>query len=81
MAVTIAVMSYRGLTSLIESLDFNPPPEVKIKIFDALLEDALQIAKSLEEKKEVDVFVSAGANGLPGSKERPFSMPKVIPPS
>lgn len=62
MAVTIAVMSYSGLTSLIKGLSYDAPPEVKIEIYNAILEDSLQVAKSLEDKKEVDVFVSAGGN-------------------
>lgn len=62
MPVTIAVMSYLRLTELIEALRYNPPPDVQIEIIDALLEDALEITKSIEEKNEVDVFVSAGGN-------------------
>lgn len=63
MAVNIAIMSYRELTALIKRLNYQPPAGVEILIIDALLEDALQLAKAMEQKEEIDVFVSAGANG------------------
>lgn len=62
MKPTIAVMSYRKLTSLIEKIYPKFPDAVQINVIDAVLDDALKIAKKIEENEEADVFVSAGGN-------------------
>ncbi|KJS87800.1 PrpR N-terminal domain-containing protein, partial [Desulfosporosinus sp. BICA1-9] len=59
---TIAVISYRELTSLIQQIQYKPPEPVRILIIDALLEEALSKAKKMEENGEADVFLSAGGN-------------------
>jgi propionate catabolism operon transcriptional regulator len=59
----IGVISYWGLSALIRRIHYQLPPGVNIVFINALLDDALHAAKKLEENNEVDVFVSAGANG------------------
>lgn len=62
MKPTIAIMSYRWLTSLIRKIEGKFIEHVNLTIIDALLEDALAEAQKMEEKQHVDVFVSAGGN-------------------
>ncbi len=62
MPTTIALISYGKLSSLVEKLNFSPPPGINIKIVDALFDDALDIAKSMEKNNDADVFISAGSN-------------------
>ncbi len=62
MKPTIAVMSYRKLTSLIQEVYPKFPEGVQINVIDAVFDDALKIAKKIEEDEEADVFVSAGGN-------------------
>ena len=62
MAIKIVIMSYKELTTIIQQLNYRPPAGVTIQIVDALMDEALLAAKSIEEKGEADVFVSAGAN-------------------
>lgn len=57
---TIAVISYRELTSLIQQIQYKPPEPVRILIIDALLEEALSKAKKMEENWEADVFCLQG---------------------
>jgi propionate catabolism operon transcriptional regulator len=59
---TIAVMSYRWLTSLIRTIEDNYSESVNLIIIDALFEDVLREALRMEEAQEADVFVSAGGN-------------------
>lgn len=62
MKPTIAVMSYRWLTSLIKPIEDKLSESVNIIVIDAVLEDALKEALRIEENQEADVFVSAGGN-------------------
>jgi transcriptional regulator, propionate catabolism operon regulatory protein len=62
MAMRIAVMSYGGLSVLFRDIICSLPPGINIRLIDALLEDAVEIAKALEKNDEADVFISAGAN-------------------
>jgi len=62
MKPTIAIMSYRWLTSLIRSMPDKYSELVNMVIVDTLLDDVLPKALKMEENGEVDVFVSAGAN-------------------
>jgi propionate catabolism operon transcriptional regulator len=62
MATTIALISYRKLSLLFQKANFSPPPGINIEIVDALFDDALNIARSMEENNEADVFISAGSN-------------------
>lgn len=47
---------------LINSINYTPPEGIELHIVEALLNDALSAAKSLEEAERADVFLSAGAN-------------------
>ncbi|HMM21154.1 MAG TPA: sigma 54-interacting transcriptional regulator [Selenomonadales bacterium] len=58
----IAVISYYGLTALIEQLGFIPPSDVQIEIYEGILEDALAAARDLEDRQSVDIFISGGGN-------------------
>ncbi len=62
MKPTIAVMSYRWLTSLIRPIEDKLLESVNLIVIDAVLEDALKEALRIEENQEADVFVSAGGN-------------------
>lgn len=62
MKPTIAVMSYRWLTSLIRSIEDRYRETVNLVIVDTILENVLPEALKMEESGHVDVFVSAGAN-------------------
>lgn len=62
MKPTIAVMSYRWLTSLINSIADRYSQSVNLVIVDTLLDNVLPEALKIEENKGADVFVSAGAN-------------------
>src|SRR5208283_3369650 len=62
MAMRIAVMSYGGLSVLFRDIICSLPPGINIRLIDALLEDAVEIAKALERNDDADVFISAGAN-------------------
>ena len=70
----IAIISYRWLTSLIQSVEHKYSNKIDILIIDALFEKALKAALKLEENHDADVFVSAGANAHILSKklETPF---------
>lgn len=59
---TIAIFSYRHLTSLIHRLQYQPPKTVKIIVIDGILSDALEKARKMEETGTADVFLSAGGN-------------------
>jgi transcriptional regulator, propionate catabolism operon regulatory protein len=60
--IHITVMSAPMLSSIIQDLHYMPGTDVSIRIVNALLEDAVAIAKQLEASGEVNVFVSAGHN-------------------
>ncbi len=62
MSVNIAIMSYSGLSSLISGIAYVAPPEVNIQIYNAIFDEALSMAKLLEQQGAVDVFISAGGN-------------------
>jgi transcriptional regulator, propionate catabolism operon regulatory protein len=71
---TIAVISYKLLTSLVQNLQYPTPKNVSINIFDALLDDAVSLSKKIEKTGGADVFVSAGANArlLSGIVKKPL---------
>jgi len=60
---TIAVIGYWGLSALIQRVNYQSPPGIDLIFINALLDDALYTAQKLEENHNVDIFVSAGANG------------------
>ncbi|MDI6812811.1 MAG: PrpR N-terminal domain-containing protein [Desulfitobacteriaceae bacterium] len=63
MCPTIGVFCYRELGYLIKALQYNLPSSVKLLIRDGVvLEKALNIARKLEDKHEVDVILSSGGN-------------------
>jgi len=76
---TIAVFSYHALTSFINQLHYTAPHPVRILMVDCLLKDALKKAKSMEEKGDVDVFLSAGGTAklLSGNLSNPLVEIKV----
>lgn len=62
MKPTIAIMSYKWLTSLIRSIADRYSDSVQLVICDTILENVLPEALGMEKTGEIDVFVSAGAN-------------------
>lgn len=76
---TIAVFSYHALTSFINQLHYTAPHSVRILMVDCLLTDALAKARSMEERGEVDVFISAGGTAklLSGNLSNPLVEIKV----
>lgn len=68
MTIKIGIFSYGELTSLLNKIKFNFPKQVEFIIIDALLEEALEIAKTMEKENKVDVFVSGGGNAYILSK-------------
>ena len=72
--IHIVVMSAPMLSSVIQNLRHATPPDVTIRIVDALLEDAVAIAKRIEAAGEVDVFVAGGATArlLASAVKKPF---------
>jgi propionate catabolism operon transcriptional regulator len=62
MKPTIGIMSYRWLTSLIHSISDKYTDTVNIVTVDTILDNVLSKALEMEENREADVFVSAGAN-------------------
>jgi transcriptional regulator, propionate catabolism operon regulatory protein len=59
----IAVISYKGLSRLAHSLIPSYQGRAEIQIVDKLFDEAVEVARELDRRREVDVFVSAGANG------------------
>ena len=59
----IWAISYKRLSRLIDSIIPSYAPYADIRIIDRTFEDALETARELERAGEVDVFLSAGANG------------------
>ena len=74
MKPTIAIMSYRWLTSLLQSIYHKYSHSVNLLIIDTLLENVLDEALRIEKNQEADVFVSAGGNARLLSKhlKNPF---------
>ncbi|PKM87919.1 MAG: sigma-54-dependent Fis family transcriptional regulator [Firmicutes bacterium HGW-Firmicutes-12] len=62
MKPTIGIMSYRWLTSLIQSIAYKYTDTVKLITVDTILDNVLPKALEMEENQEADVFVSAGGN-------------------
>ncbi|MBV1757422.1 MAG: sigma 54-interacting transcriptional regulator [Dethiosulfatibacter sp.] len=62
MKPTIAIMSYKWLTTLIKSIEHKYYDKVNLIIKDTLLEQVVPDAMAMEANQEVDVFVSAGGN-------------------
>ena len=58
----IAVFSYPRLTEFIHQLKIKLPAQIKLEIFDLVLEDALAQALRMEREGTADVFVSSGGN-------------------
>ncbi|MDX9871429.1 MAG: sigma 54-interacting transcriptional regulator [Clostridia bacterium] len=61
MKPTIAILSYHRLTSLINSMAERYSQTVNLVVIDTLLETVLAETLKMEQNKEADVFVSAGA--------------------
>jgi propionate catabolism operon transcriptional regulator len=72
--LTIAVIGYKLLTSLVQNLQYPTPKNVRIDIFDVLLAEAVSLVKKIEKTGGADVFVSAGANArlLSGIVKKPL---------
>lgn len=62
MKPTIAIMSYKWLTSLIRSIADKYHDSVNLVIVDTILDNVLSEALRMEKNQEADVFISAGAN-------------------
>lgn len=58
----VVVLSYGMLTKQINELEYNIPRGIYFKIIDVDVDNVMNVAKSLEDNNEVDVFVSSGAN-------------------
>lgn len=61
--IRIVAISYNHLTKLIHQVHFPFPPGVELVVVDALMDEALSLAKQFEKERRVDVFISSGANG------------------
>ena len=59
----ITVISYKGLSRLVHSLVPNYHGRAKINIVDKVFDDAVAIAREIDQRDEADVFISAGSNG------------------
>jgi len=59
----ITVISYKGLSRLVQSLMPDYADRAEITVIDKVFDDAVDLARELVERDEVDVFLSAGANG------------------
>ncbi|MEQ9010593.1 propionate catabolism operon regulatory protein PrpR [Algiphilus sp.] len=59
----IAAISYRGLTRLIGSLTPEYAERADITVIDKVFDEATEIARELVMRGQVDVILSAGANG------------------
>ncbi|HYW03642.1 MAG TPA: propionate catabolism operon regulatory protein PrpR [Gammaproteobacteria bacterium] len=59
----ITAISYKGLSRLVHSLMPDYAGRAQITVLDKVFDDAVDIARELVERGEVDVFLSAGANG------------------
>ncbi|HOG16842.1 MAG: Propionate catabolism operon regulatory protein [Syntrophaceae bacterium PtaU1.Bin231] len=72
--IRITVMSAPMLSSVIQNLRYAPPPNVTIRVIDAILEEAVAIAKRIEAAGEADVFVSGGGNAriISGAVKKPL---------
>jgi hypothetical protein len=69
MPAKIAIMGYHAFTEfLLEHPLLLALPGVDVHIESSCLDDALPIAQRLEDSREIDVFVSSGANGRMLSK-------------
>jgi propionate catabolism operon transcriptional regulator len=58
----VVVMSTPMLSSVIKNLCYTPPSDVQIRLFEAVLDEGVELAKKLVNSEDVDVFVSAGSN-------------------
>ncbi|MDR1359757.1 MAG: sigma 54-interacting transcriptional regulator, partial [Deltaproteobacteria bacterium] len=64
MPAKIAIMSYHALTEfLLKHPTLLDLPGVDVHIESSCVSDALPLAQRLEDSREIDVFVSSGANG------------------
>jgi len=72
MKPVIAVMSYGELTSLIRRNIHSFLDVVEIKFINALMEDAIKIARKMEKEEVVDVFVCSGNSSLSRYLQTPF---------
>lgn len=59
----VAAISYKGLSRLIHSLTPEYAERADITVIDKVFDEATDIAHELVRKGEVDVILSAGANG------------------
>ena len=59
----VAVISYKGLSRLVHSLLPTYQGRAQIQIVDKVFDEAVEVARELDRRRDVDVFVSAGANG------------------
>lgn len=64
MSIRIGVISYGEMTGLINRSRKIIPGDVELVIRDGFFEKAVEHAKEIDGENGVDVFVSAGSNGL-----------------
>lgn len=64
MPVKIAVMGYKMMADMFRNMTIpaDLAGELSLEVYDALFEEALQIALKLEQQETVDVFVSGSGN-------------------
>jgi transcriptional regulator, propionate catabolism operon regulatory protein len=75
----IVAVGYKGLSRLIHSLTPEYKNLAKIRIIDELFDDAVALARGIDERGEADIFLSGGANGafLRDTVSRPVVQIKI----
>lgn len=75
----IVAIGYKGLSRLIHSITSEYKYLADIRILDELFDDAVAIARGIDERGEADIFLSGGANGafLRDTVSRPVAQIKI----
>lgn len=75
----IVAVGYKGLSRLIHSLTPEYKHLADIRIIDELFDNAVAIARGIDERGEADIFLSGGANGafLRDTVSRPVAQIKI----
>jgi len=76
---SIVAVGYKGLSRLIHSLTPEYKHLANIRIIDELFDEAVTIARGIDQRGEADIFLSGGANGafLRDTVSRPVAQIKI----
>ena len=58
----VVALSYIRLSTVMRSLDYKVPQGITFRIIDVAHTEVKEVARELEQKHEVDLYISAGAN-------------------